>query len=424
MDAFEIKGPVSLEGHVNISGAKNASLPILFASLMCTEDVALHNLPNVVDIRTTQRLLKGFGVSVALEEGKALIQPQHLNSVRANYNLVKKMRASVLCLGPLLAKHGEASVSFPGGCSIGARPIDFHLEALAKMGATIKIHEGYVHAKATKLKGARFRFPRVSVTGTENIICAACLAEGTTVIENAAREPEIIDLCRFLNQMGAKIEGEGTPKIHIQGVSSLKGGQYTVMCDRIEFGTYAIAAAATKGRLTLEGDFSLFADNILPFLIEVGVDCHYDSSRHHAVIDARKGMLKSVSVSTEPFPGFATDLQAQWMVLMTQADKECSIQESVFENRFMHAAELLRLGAKIKIQEGHTAIVTPTRGELMGADVMATDLRASACLVIAGLISQGTTRVRRIYHLDRGYEGMEQKLSGVGANIKRINLPL
>lgn len=423
-DAFEITGPAKLDGALTISGSKNAALPILFASLMCTESVELDNVPDVVDIRTTLHLFKEFGIYAVQEGHHVRISPGALSSVEAKYDWVKKMRASVLCLGPLLTRYGEAIVSFPGGCSIGARPINLHLDALKFMGAHIDVYEGYVHAKTNRLKGATIMFPRVTVTGTENVVCAASLAEGQTTIYNAAQEPEVVDLCKFLKACGALIEGEGSSTLRIQGVSKLSGTKYSVMCDRIEYGTYAIAAAATRGRLVLMGELGELVDPVLSPLRQAGVSVTYHAVNHQTDVDARKCQLRSISVSTAPYPGFATDLQAQWMALMTQADGVCVIQENVFENRFLHAAELMRLGAKIEIQSGNKAIVTPTRGTLTGADVMATDLRASASLVIAGLVSEGVTRIRRIYHLDRGYEHMEKKLASVTANIRRIDLPL
>jgi UDP-N-acetylglucosamine 1-carboxyvinyltransferase len=424
MDAFEIQGPAKLEGVVPISGSKNSTLPIIFSTLMCEGPVNLKNVPDVVDIYTTQKVFCALGLKWNWDGPTLFMEAQKVNSVEAPYDLVKKMRASVLCLGPLLARYGEAKVSFPGGCAIGARPINLHLDAFQKMGATVDISQGYVHAKAKRLKGAHIIFPKITVTGTANVICAAVLAEGETLISNAALEPEVIDLCHFLRACGAKIQGDGSNKITVQGIEKLGGATHEIMHDRIEFGTYAILAAATQSRLTLEGNFKGFGESVLAPLRQAGVLVTFQKESQEVYIDARENSIKPVSIKTMPYPGFATDLQAQWMALMTQATGPSVIHESVFENRFLHAAELSRMGAKIEIQDDSTAEVTPTPQGLTGTDVMATDLRASACLVIAGLIAKGTTRVRRIYHLDRGYEHMEKKLCEVGADIKRVNVKI
>jgi UDP-N-acetylglucosamine 1-carboxyvinyltransferase len=417
MDKLVIEGGAPLRGEVRISGAKNAALPILFASLLHSGKSTIRNLPRLADIRTTTMLLIELGAGVSTTEDRSVIvDGSSVHSMEATYDLVRKMRASVLVLGPLLARFGRARVSLPGGCAIGTRPVDQHLRAMEAMGATVSIQAGYIEAKAPEggLQGGRFVFDVVTVGGTENALMAATLANGVTVLENCAREPEIIDLAHALRSMGAQIKGEGTGVIEVEGLPELGPMSHTVIADRIEAGTYMAAAALTHGDVLLTGARMEHLDAAISKMARAGVEVRREGAglrvKHH-------GELHAVDIDTQPYPGFPTDLQAQFMALMTRASGGCTISETVFENRFMHVPELARMGADIRTR-GNTAFV---RGvpELHGASVMATDLRASATLVIAGLAAKGTTEVRRIYHLDRGYEAIEEKLAGLGAKVER-----
>jgi UDP-N-acetylglucosamine 1-carboxyvinyltransferase len=416
MDKLVIQGGVALTGEVRISGAKNAALPILCASILSAEPLRVSNVPHLRDVTTMLGLLAQMGVAVSVDDKLGVeLNAQALANPLAPYDLVKTMRASVLVLGPLLARCGEARVSLPGGCAIGLRPVDQHLKALQAMGATITIEHGYMHASAPRLKGARVIMDLVTVTGTENIMMAATLADGETIIENAAREPEVVDLANCLKAMGAKIKGAGGDVIRIAGVSSLKAASYRVMPDRIETGTFLAAAAATGGDIRLRDTRAGILDAVLEKLREAGaqIDCGDDW------INLRmSGALRAVSLRTAPYPAFPTDMQAQFMALNSVAQGTALITETIFENRFMHVQELRRLGAQIDV-EGNTAVVQGAR-HLDGATVMATDLRASASLVIAGLVARGETAIERVYHLDRGYESIEEKLSRLGARISRV----
>jgi UDP-N-acetylglucosamine 1-carboxyvinyltransferase len=418
MDKFHIVGPSRLAGRVRASGAKNAALPALAASLLTDEPLVLHRVPRVRDLRTMGRLLDHLGVASEDNEGGALVfhrtRPNDPDADEAPYDLVKTMRASVLVLGPLLARYGRARVSLPGGCAIGVRPIDQHLKGLEALGADIHLTHGYVETVARRLTGARFRFDMATVTGTENVLMAAALAHGTTVLQNCAREPEVVDLADLLNAMGARISGAGTEEIVIDGVESLGGAEHTIIPDRIEGGTYLIGAALTRGDVTLEQASAADLAPLLDKLADVGatVEVAGGDIRVHA-----DGELTAQSIETTPHPGFPTDLQAQYMVLMTQARGVATIRETIFENRFQHAPELARMGADIRVDGGSAEIHGPT--PLAGAAVMATDLRASACLVLAGVAAEGETVVDRIYHLERGYEGMELKLQSLGARVAR-----
>ena len=416
MDKLRIAGGRALAGEVRVSGAKNAALPILCASLLSDQALELENVPRLMDVRTMAKLLSQMGVEVGAQaDGRLELRADAINNPEAGYEMVKTMRASVLVLGPLLARCGRARVSLPGGCDIGARPVDQHVKGLQAMGAEITVEHGYMHASAKRLRGARVEMDVVTVTGTENLMMAATLAEGTTELVNAAREPEVVDLARCLQAMGAKIEGAGTDVIRVHGVASLAGATHRVMPDRIETGTYlaAVAAAGGKVRLTHTAPGTLGAT--LEKLREAGAKISISGSD---IAVEMQGRPKSVSLATAPYPGFATDMQAQFMALDSIAAGTGSITETIFENRFMHALELQRLGADITIQ-GNTAVVRGVE-RLQGAKVMATDLRASASLVVAGLVAQGETVIDRIYHLDRGYEGLEKKLSGLGAKIARV----
>ena len=416
MDKLLIEGGLRLSGEVAISGAKNAALPILCASLLTAEPLRLANVPHLNDVSTMLRLLGQMGVDVTMDGNEALILDSHaLHNPVAPYDLVKTMRASILVLGPLVARFGEARVSLPGGCAIGARPVDQHIKGLQAMGAEVTVEQGYVHAKATRLKGARIITDMVTVTGTENLMMAAVLAEGETFIENAAREPEVVDLANCLIAMGAKIYGAGTDCIRIQGVERLHGATHSVMPDRIETGTYLCAAAATGGDVRLTQTSTAYLDSVVAKLQEAGCTVISEANAIHLKAPAR---LKAVNVRTEPYPAFPTDMQAQFMAINAVAEGAAVIRETIFENRFMHAVELIRLGAQIKI-DGNTALVTGVP-RLEGATVMATDLRASASLVIAGLVAQGETLIERIYHLDRGYERIEEKLDKLGARVRRV----
>ena len=415
MDKLKILGGRSLEGEVRVSGAKNAALPILCAALLTERPLQLSNVPTLMDVRTMSRLLAQMGVEVSNNNETLELRAGKVGNPEAPYEMVKTMRASVLVLGPLLARCGRARVSLPGGCAIGARPVDQHLKGLQAMGATIAVEHGYMEARAERLRGARIVMDMVTVTGTENLMLAATLAEGTTLIENAAREPEVVDLARCLVAMGAKIEGAGGATIRIDGVASLGGARHRVMPDRIETGTYLAAVAAAGGKVRLSGAAPDTLDATLEKLREAGATIRAGESQIDIEAD---GKPKSVSVRTAPYPGFATDMQAQFMALAAIGDGTAVITETIFENRFMHALELQRLGAEIAIQ-GNSAVVSGVP-QLQGAKVMATDLRASAGLVIAGLVAEGETIVDRIYHLDRGYEALETKLGALGARIERI----
>ncbi len=418
MDKLLIEGGVPLNGEIRASGAKNATLPILCASLLIDEPLAVSNVPQLEDVATCNRLLRQMGCEVTIAERDTLVvDAGKLANCTAPYEMVKTMRAAILVLGPLVARHGEAHVSLPGGCAIGARPVDQHLMGLERMGAQIKVEGGYIHAKAGRLTGARIVMDTVTVTGTENLMMAACLADGETVLENSAREPEIVDLARCLVAMGAKIAGAGTSTIVIQGVDKLHGATHRVLPDRIETGTYLCAAAITRGRVRIREADASQLDAVLDKLRSAGA--RIATGEGYIELDMRGRRPKAVDLHTQPHPGFPTDMQAQFMALDSVADGTATIVETIFENRFMHAQELLRLGADIQI-EGNTAIVTG-RETLTAAPVMATDLRASASLVLAGLVAQGETRVDRIYHIDRGYEHIEEKLKQLGARIRRVS---
>ena len=419
MDKLVIQGGGPLSGEIGISGAKNAALPILCASLLTREPLTLSNVPDLNDIRTMLKLLGRIGVKSERDGHSVHIDAADLSDPVAPYELVKTMRASILVLGPLVARCGEAKVSLPGGCAIGARPVDQHIKGLQVMGAQIGVDHGYVHATATRLKGARLFTDMVTVTGTENLMMAACLADGETVIENAAREPEVVDLAQCLNSMGAQISGAGTDVIRIRGVERLHGASHRVMPDRIETGTYLCAAAAAGGGIRLTGTSADYLDAVVDKLMDAGCEILSHRSPSFEAIELRApGKLTAVNIRTAPYPAFPTDMQAQFMAINAVADGTAIIRETIFENRFMHAVELQRLGANIRI-DGNTAVVKGVE-KLQGATVMATDLRASASLVIAGLVAEGETVVDRIYHLDRGYEHIEQKLSALGARIRRI----
>ncbi len=415
MDKLRIRGGRALEGEVAVSGAKNAALPIMCAALLSAEPLRLANVPRLMDVATMAKLLARMGMAVERREDAVILQARQIAEPTAPYELVRTMRASVLVLGPLLARCGQAKVSLPGGCAIGQRPVDQHVKGLQAMGATIAIEQGYMNASAERLRGARIVMDMVTVTGTENLMMAAALAEGTTLLENAAREPEVVDLARCLQAMGAKVEGAGTPVVRIEGVRALHGATHRVMPDRIEAGTYLAAAAAAGGRIRLLGAAADSLDASLVKLREAGATV---SLRGGAIELEMAGRPQAVSVRTAPYPGFATDMQAQFMALATVARGTAVITETIFENRFMHALELQRLGADIAIQ-GNSAVVRGVE-RLQGAAVMATDLRASAGLVIAGLAAEGETIVDRIYHLDRGYEALEKKLGSLGADVARV----
>ena len=416
MDKLKILGGLPLVGEVQAAGAKNAALPILCASLLTADPLELSNVPQLQDIATTIRLLKLLGVKTERDEERLTLQADSLVSTEAPYELVKTMRASILVLGPLLARFGEARVSLPGGCAIGQRPVDQHIKGLQAMGAQIEIEQGFVVARAARLKGARVVTDMVTVTGTENLMMAACLAEGETILENAAREPEVVDLAKVLVAMGAQIEGAGTDRLVIRGVERLHGASHRIMADRIETGTFLCAAAACGGDVTVRATDPWSMDVTIDRLRETGATL---TSGPDWVRLQANGRPRAVSVRTAPYPGFATDMQAQFMALDAVADGTATVVETIFENRFMHVQELRRLGANIRI-EGNTAIVQGVPA-LSGATVMATDLRASASLVIAGLAARGETTVERIYHLDRGYARMEARLQALGARIERVS---
>lgn len=417
MEKLKVTGGCRLKGEVKASGAKNAALPILAASLLTADDLVLHNVPHLSDIRTMGKLLSGLGMTVERPSDTETVRlnAKSLTTLTAPYELVKTMRASIVTLGPMLARFGEARVSLPGGCAIGARPVDQHIKGLQTLGAEVVIDHGYVVAKAKRLRGAHIVTDMVTVTGTENLLMAATLAEGTTVIENAAREPEVVDLANCLIAMGAKIRGAGTPVIEVEGVTELHGATHSVLPDRIETGSFLVAALMTRGDVTVTHAAPHTLDIVLEKLREAGATVQTGDDWIRVSIDKRP---KAVSVRTVPHPGFPTDMQAQFMALDTIAEGTGRITETIFENRFMHVPELQRLGANITV-DGHTAVVTGVEA-LSGANVMATDLRASASLVIAGLVAKGETIVDRIYHLDRGYDHMEVKLAALGAQIERI----
>jgi UDP-N-acetylglucosamine 1-carboxyvinyltransferase len=419
MDKLIITGGARLSGELRISGAKNAALPILAATLLSHSPVSVGNIPHLHDITTTMELLGRMGVDLTVDEKMNIeVDSSTINSFVAPYELVRTMRASILVLGPLVARFGEAHVSLPGGCAIGSRPVDIHLNGLMKMGADITVENGFIHAKAGRLQGCRLVLEQITVTGTENLLMAATLAEGTTIIENAAKEPEVTDLAHFLNKMGAKITGIGTDVLVIEGVEKLgvDSIHYDILPDRIETGTYLIAAAITGGSIKLKKTRPDILDAVLEKLVEAGAEI--TTGKDWIKLDMHGQKPKAVSVRTSPYPAFPTDMQAQFTAMNAIADGVGIITETVFENRFMHVQELQRMGADIKL-ESNTAIVTGVK-KLTGAPVMATDLRASASLVIAALVAEGDTLVDRIYHIDRGYDHIEEKLSQLGATIRRV----
>ena len=417
MDRLHIQGGKPLEGEVRVSGAKNASLPILAATLLASEPVAVGNVPHLQDVTTMIELLGRMGVTVTVDERMRVeVDARTLRQSVAPYELVRTMRASILVLGPLVARFGQADVSLPGGCAIGARPVNIHVAGLQAMGADISIENGYIRARASRLHGARLVLDTVTVTGTENLMMAAALADGQTVLENAAREPEVVALADFLNAMGAKVRGAGTDKIIIDGVEKLHGAQYDVLPDRIEAGTYLLAGAITGGHVIARHMRPEHLDAVLAKLQEAGAKL--DIGADFVAVDMRGRRPKSVDVRTAPYPAFPTDMQAQFAALNTVADGVGTIIETIFENRFMHMLEMRRMGAEIRL-EGNTAIIKGVP-KLQAAPVMATDLRASASLVLAGLVAEGRTEIDRIYHIDRGYESIEEKLAGLGAEIRRV----
>ncbi|MCR6550503.1 UDP-N-acetylglucosamine 1-carboxyvinyltransferase [Aeromonas sp. CPF2-S1] len=416
MDKFKIDGRCTLNGEVTISGAKNAALPILFATLLCDEEVHLSNVPRLKDVGTTIKLLEMLGATTKVN-GNVTVLTGAVNNHVAPYELVKTMRASILALGPLAARFGAADVSLPGGCAIGARPVNLHVHGLELMGAKITIEDGYIKARVDgRLKGAHILMDMVSVTGTENLMMAATLADGRTVIENAAREPEVVDLANFLNTLGAKIQGAGTDTLTIDGVERLHGGNYSVQPDRIETGTFLVGAAVTGGKITCRKTDPTLLEAVLVKLEEAGA--LIEKGEDWITLDMTGRTLKPVTIKTAPYPAFPTDMQAQFTVLNAVAKGTGMVTETIFENRFMHVPELVRMGADIELQ-GNVAICRDTE-QLKGAQVMATDLRASASLVLAGFVAEGSTIVDRIYHIDRGYEDIEQKLQGLGGRIERI----
>jgi UDP-N-acetylglucosamine 1-carboxyvinyltransferase len=417
VDKLQIRGGVPLDGEVRISGAKNATLPILAGALLADGPVSIGNVPHLRDVTTMIELLGRMGADVTIDEKMRIeVDPRATRETFAPYELVKTMRASILVLGPLIARFGSADVSLPGGCAIGARPVNIHVAGLQAMGADVHIENGYIKARAGRLKGARIVLETVTVTGTENLMMAATLAEGRTVLENAAREPEVVDLAHFLIAMGAQVKGAGTDTIVIDGVESLRGTRYDVLPDRIEAGTYLVAGAITGGRVRARNARPEHLDAVLAKLEEAGAQVQRGEDWIEVDMGGRRP--KSVDIRTAPHPGFPTDMQAQFAALNTIADGVGTIIETIFENRFMHMLEMRRMGAEIRL-EGNTAIIRGS-GKLTAAPVMATDLRASASLVLAGLVAEGTTEVERIYHIDRGYECIEEKLHGLGAQIKRV----
>ena len=426
MQKIVVEGGAVLNGEVPISGAKNAVLPILCATLLADEPVEISNVPHLHDVVTTTKLLAGLGAGITIDQGTigkgsesgVVVDPRTVNSHIAPYELVKTMRASVLVLGPLLAKYGDAEVSLPGGCAIGSRPVDLHIKGMQALGADVSVDHGFIKASVNgRLRGGRVTFDMVSVGATENVLMAACLAQGESVLENAAMEPEIIDLANCLIAMGAKIEGAGSGRIHVQGVERLHGAHHAVLADRIEAGTFLVAAAMTGGRVTLRNAHPASMDAVLAKLVEAGAEVIVDGDR--ITLDMHGKRPRAVDINTAPHPGFPTDMQAQFMAMNCIAEGTGVIRETIFENRYMHVQELQRLGADIKV-DGHTAIVRGVE-QLTGAPVMATDLRASASLILAGLVADGETVIDRIYHLDRGYENIEEKFAGLGATIRRID---
>ncbi|TDJ28793.1 MAG: UDP-N-acetylglucosamine 1-carboxyvinyltransferase [Gammaproteobacteria bacterium] len=417
MDKLIIKGGIPLSGQVRVSGSKNAVLPILAGTLLADGPVIIRNIPHLHDVTTTMELLGRMGVRLTIGEKMSIeVDPSTIQNTFAPYELVKTMRASILVLGPLLARYGEAEVSLPGGCAIGARPVDMHLSGLEAMGAQITVDQGYIKAKVDRLKGASIVMDQVTVTGTENLMMAASLAKGTSVIENAAREPEVVDLADFINAMGGQVENAGTDKITIHGVDRLSGCDYTVLPDRIETGTYLVAAAITGGKVLVKHTDPTLLDAVLAKLIEAGAIIN--TGKDWIELDMQGRKPRAVNIRTAPYPGFPTDMQAQFCALNAVAEGTGSVVETVFENRFMHIQEFVRLGANIHL-EGNTAIIQGVK-DLDGAQVMATDLRASASLILAGLVAKGETVVDRIYHIDRGYDHIEEKLAGLGAQIQRV----
>jgi UDP-N-acetylglucosamine 1-carboxyvinyltransferase len=414
---IEVHGGVPLDGEVWVSGAKNAVLPILVGSLLGDGPSLVSNVPHLQDVTTTMELMGRMGAELSINDRMTIeIDPRNMRLFEAPYDLVKTMRASILVLGPLVAKYGQARVSLPGGCAIGSRPVDLHLHGLQALGARVEVRNGNIEAYADRLKGGRIIMDTVTVTGTENILMAATLASGTTIIENAAQEPEVVDLADFLTSMGARIEGAGTNTITVEGVDSLRGTEFSVLPDRIETGTYLVAAAMTGGRIRCTRARPAHLDAVLDKLSETGAKIQVGGD--WIELDMRGNKPRSVDITTAPYPGFPTDMQAQFMAMNTIAEGTAVVTETIFENRFMHVQELQRLGADIQVK-GNTAII---RGvpRLNGAPIMATDLRASASLVLAGLVAEGVTLIDRVYHIDRGYEIIEEKLSGLGARIKRV----
>lgn len=419
MDKLIIKGGIPLEGEIRISGAKNAALPILVATLLTNKPVTLHNIPHLHDVTTTMKLLGGMGMDFVIGDYMSIeANPQKITSFVASYELVKTMRASILVLGPLLTRYGRADVSLPGGCAIGARPVDIHIKGMQAMGADINVENGYIKAKVKgRLQGAKLLLDLVTVTGTENLMMAATLAKGTTIIKNAAQEPEVIDLANFLNTLGAKISGAGTDTIIIDGVDELNGSTYSVLPDRIETGTYLAAAALTRGRVKLKDVRSDTLDAVLEKLRAAGAEIN--CGENWIELDMKGKRPKAVNLRTAPYPSFPTDMQAQMVALNAFAEGTGTITETIFENRFMHVQEMQRMGADIRLEAN--TVFSKGKEYLTGAPVIATDLRASASLVLAGLMAEGETIVDRIYHIDRGYECIEEKLAQLGAQIKRIS---
>ena len=417
MEKLLIKGGKSLSGEIDCSGAKNAALPVIAASILSSDDITLKNLPYLQDITTMFELIGSMGADISLDEKMNFkLNTSNLSNLEARYELVKTMRASILVLGSMVAKYGYAKIALPGGCAIGSRPVNYHLNALEKLGAEISLKSGYIEAKAEKLTGAEIEFEGVTVTGTENLMMAASLAEGVTILTNVAKEPEISDLADFLNSMGARISGAGTDEIRIEGVEKLSGTSFTIPADRIEAGTYLVAAALTNGKITINKIDPSRMGAIIQTLMEVGAVI--DSNEKSISLDMTKNNIKPVDIVTAPFPGFPTDMQAQFTVLNCMGKGESHVKETIFENRFMHVQELNRMGTDITIN-GTTAVINGVKS-ISGAQVMATDLRASASLILAGLVAKGETIVDRIYHIDRGYERIEEKLSNLGAEIMRL----
>ena len=417
MEKLLIKGGKSLSGEIDCSGAKNAALPVIAASILSSDDITLKNLPYLQDITTMFELIGSMGADISLDEKMNFkLNTSNLSNLEARYELVKTMRASILVLGSMVAKYGYAKIALPGGCAIGSRPVNYHLNALEKLGAEISLKSGYIEAKAKKLIGAEIEFEGVTVTGTENLMMAASLAEGVTILTNVAKEPEISDLADFLNSMGAKISGAGTDEIRIEGVERLSGTSFTIPADRIEAGTYLVAAALTNGKITINKIDPSRMGAIIHTLMEVGAAI--DSNEKSISLDMTDSKIKPVDIVTAPFPGFPTDMQAQFTVLNCMGKGESHVKETIFENRFMHVQELNRMGTDITIN-GTTAVINGVKS-ISGAQVMATDLRASASLILAALVAKGETIVDRIYHIDRGYERIEEKLSNLGAEIMRL----